>query len=168
MGLLGEKLGHSFSPLIHQKLADYEYKLYEVAKENLAEFITAKNFDGLNVTIPYKKDVLAFLDEIDPKAEAIGAINTIKNENGKLIGYNTDYDGFLYLLHKNGIDVCGKKAIVLGNGGAAAPVREVLKNEGASEIVTISRKGENNYENIAQHYDAEVIVNTTPVGPFYH
>ncbi|PWM51120.1 MAG: shikimate kinase [Clostridiales bacterium] len=168
MGLLGEKLGHSFSPLIHQKLADYEYKLYEVAKENLAEFITAKNFDGLNVTIPYKKDVLAFLDEIDPKAEAIGAINTIKNENGKLIGYNTDYDGFLYLLHKNGIDVCGKKAIVLGNGGAAAPVREVLKNEGASEIVTISRKVENNYENIAQHYDAEVIVNTTPVGMYPH
>lgn len=168
MGLLGEKLGHSFSPLIHQKLADYEYKLYEVAKENLTDFITAKNFDGLNVTIPYKKDVLAFLDEIDPKAEAIGAINTIKNENGKLIGYNTDYDGFLYLLHKNGIDVCGKKAIVLGNGGAAAPVREVLKNEGASEIVTISRKGENNYENIAQHYDAEVIVNTTPVGMYPH
>ena len=168
MGLLGEKLGHSFSPLIHQKLADYEYKLYEVAKENLAEFITAKNFDGLNVTIPYKKDVLVFLDEIDPKAEAIGAINTIKNENGKLIGYNTDYDGFLYLLHKNGIDVCGKKAIVLGNGGAAAPVREVLKNEGASEIVKISRKGENNYEKIAQHYDAEVIVNTTPVGMYPH
>lgn len=168
MGLLGEKLGHSFSPLIHQKLADYEYKLYEVAKENLTDFITAKNFDGLNVTIPYKKDVLAFLDEIDPKAEAIGAINTIKNENGKLIGYNTDYDGFLYLLHKNGIDVCGKKVIVLGNGGAAAPVREVLKNEGASEIVTISRKGENNYENIAQHYDAEVIVNTTPVGMYPH
>lgn len=103
-GFWGKSWGIGFSPLIHQKLADYEYKLYEVAKENLTDFITAKNFDGLNVTIPYKKDVLAFLDEIDPKAEAIGAINTIKNENGKLIGYNTDYDGFCY---------CAKKTVLM-------------------------------------------------------
>lgn len=168
MGLLGEKLGHSFSPIIHQRLADYNYDLYEVEKDKLADFILSKNFDGLNVTIPYKKEVMAYLDSIDEKAQAIGAVNTIKKEDGKLVGYNTDYDGFAYLLHKNDIAVCGKKVLVLGNGGAAAPVREVLKANGAHEVVTISRMGENNYTNLYRHYKAEVIINTTPVGMYPH
>lgn len=166
MGLLGAKLGHSFSPVIHRKLADYSYELYEVSRDNLANFLNKRDFDGLNVTIPYKKDVMKFLDGIDSKAQAIGAVNTIENEGGRLTGYNTDYDGFLYLLRKNNIAVKGKKVIVLGNGGAAAAVREVLKAEGAGETVTISRRGENNYKNIAEHDDAEIIVNTTPVGMY--
>lgn len=168
MGLLGEKLGHSFSSIIHQKLADYRYDLYEVAHDELANFMTEASFNGLNVTIPYKKEVMPYLDSIDEKAQAIGAVNTIKNQDGRLIGYNTDYDGFAYLLHKNAIAVAGKKVLVLGNGGAAAPVREVLKAEKAREVVTISRKGENNYTNLAQHYTAEVIINTTPVGMYPH
>lgn len=168
MGLLGEKLWHSFSPIIHQKLADYRYDLYEVARDELTDFMNKANFAGLNVTIPYKKEVMAYLDSIDDKAQAIGAVNTIKKQDGRLIGYNTDYDGFAYLLHKNCINVRGKKVLVLGNGGAAAPVREVLKAEKAREVVTISRRSENNYANIAQHYTAEVIINTTPVGMYPH
>nr|MBQ4453820.1 shikimate kinase [Clostridia bacterium] len=166
-GLLGEKLGHSFSPRIHAELGDYAYSLFEVAKEDLPRFMTEKDFDGINVTIPYKKAVMPFLDEISKKAESIGCVNTVKKrEDGTLYGDNTDYDGFMYLIKGLGVDITGKKAIVLGSGGASLTARTVLKEAGAGEIRIISRSGEDNYENISRNQDAEIIVNTTPVGMY--
>ena len=145
-GLLGEKLGHSFSPRIHSELGDYAYSLFEVAKEDLPRFMTEKDFDGINVTIPYKKAVMPFLDEISKKAESIGCVNTVKKrEDGTLYGDNTDYDGFMYLIKGLGVDITGKKAIVLGSGGASLTARTVLKEAGAGEIRIISRSGEDNY-----------------------
>lgn len=149
MGLLGEKLGHSFSALIHPKIGDYQYQLYEVAPEKLGGFLQNSNFAGLNVTIPYKKQVMKYLDDIAPMAKKIGAVNTIKKmPDGSLIGYNTDYDGFKYLLKNNKVVIKDKKVLILGSGGAAVMVSAVLEELGAKEIVMISRKGENNYQNI--------------------
>lgn len=166
-GLLGEKLGHSFSPQIHARLGDYEYGLFEVAPADLESFLKARGFDGLNVTIPYKKAVLPYLSEISENAKAIGSVNTITVlPDGGLRGDNTDYDGFLYLVRKSGIAVSGKKALVLGSGGASLPIIKVLRDLGAREIVNISRGGENNYQNIDRHFDADLIVNTTPVGMY--
>lgn len=166
-GLLGEKLGHSFSPQIHARLGDYEYKLFEVAPENLGDFLRSGTFEGLNVTIPYKKAVMPYLAEISENAKAIGSVNTITVlPNGTLRGDNTDYDGFLYLVRQSGVTVNGKKALVLGTGGASLPVKKVLSDLGAREIVSISRSGENNYQNLDKHFDADLIVNTTPVGMY--
>lgn len=166
-GLLGEKLGHSFSPQIHKQLGDYEYRLFEVAPENLADFLHSGTFSGLNVTIPYKKTVLPYLAEISDKAKAIGSVNTITVlPDGSLRGDNTDYDGFLYLVQKSGVPVRGKKTLVLGTGGASLPVKKVLSDLGAREIISVSRSGENNYQNIHRHFDADLIVNTTPVGMY--
>ena len=166
-GLLGEKLGHSFSPQIHALLGDYEYKLFEVAPENLGDFLRSGTFKGLNVTIPYKKAVMPYLAEISENAKAIGSVNTITVlPNGTLRGDNTDYDGFLYIVRRSGVSVAGKKALVLGTGGASLPVKKVLSDLGAREIVSISRTGENNYQNLDKHFDADLIVNTTPVGMY--
>lgn len=166
-GLLGEKLGHSFSPQIHACLGDYEYKLFEVAPENLGDFLRSGSFEGLNVTIPYKKAVMPYLAEISENAKAIGSVNTITVlPNGTLRGDNTDYDGFLYLVRRSGIAVNGKKALVLGTGGASLPVKKVLSDLGAHEVISISRSGENNYQNMDKHFDADLIVNTTPVGMY--
>ena len=166
-GLLGEKLGHSFSPQIHACLGDYEYKLFEVAPENLGDFLRSASFEGLNVTIPYKKAVMPYLAEISENAKAIGSVNTITVlPNGTLRGDNTDYDGFLYLVRRSGVSVAGKKALVLGTGGASLPVKKVLSDLGAREIISISRTGENNYQNLDKHFDADLIVNTTPVGMY--
>lgn len=166
-GLLGEKLGHSFSPQIHKQLGDYEYRLFEVEPEDLADFLHSGAFSGLNVTIPYKKAVLPYLAEISEQAKAIGSVNTITVlPDGTLRGDNTDYDGFLYLVQKSGVPVRGKKALVLGTGGASLPVKKVLSDLGAREIISVSRSGENNYQNINRHFDADLIVNTTPVGMY--
>ncbi len=166
-GLLGEKLGHSFSPQIHACLGDYEYKLFEVAPEDLGDFLRSGTFEGLNVTIPYKKAVMPYLAEISENAKAIGSVNTITVlPNGTLRGDNTDYDGFLYLVRRSGIAINGKKALVLGTGGASLPVKKVLSDLGAREIVSISRTGENNYQNLDKHFDADLLVNTTPVGMY--
>lgn len=166
-GLLGETLGHSFSPQIHSCLGDYEYKLFEVAQEDLGDFLQSGGFDGLNVTIPYKKAVMPYLAEISENAKAIGSVNTITVlPNGTLRGDNTDYDGFLYLVRRSGIAVNGKKALVLGTGGASLPVKKVLSDLGAYEVISISRSGENNYQNLDKHFDADLIVNTTPVGMY--
>ena len=166
-GLLGEKLGHSFSPQIHALLGDYAYKLFEVAPENLGDFLRSGTFKGLNVTIPYKKAVMPYLAEISENAKAIGSVNTITVlPNGTLRGDNTDYDGFLYLVRRSGVSVAGKKALVLGTGGASLPVKKVLSDLGAREIVSISRTGENNYQNLDKHFDADLLVNTTPVGMY--
>lgn len=166
-GLLGEKLGHSYSPQIHSMLADYEYKLFEKSPEELEDFLKSGEFDGLNVTILYKKFVMPYCAELSPTAAQIGSVNTIvRRSDGSLYGDNTDAFGFENLIVHNGIEVKGKKALVLGTGGASVTAQAVLKNLGASEVVVISRKGEDNYENIAKHADAEIIANTTPVGMY--
>lgn len=166
-GLIGEKLGHSFSPAIHGKLADYEYKLYELSPEQLGPFLEKKEYDGLNVTIPYKKTVIPYCDELTEAAKSIGSVNTIvKRPDGTLLGHNTDYDGFMWLLKNAGADVKGKKAVVLGTGGASVTVQAALRNMGAAQVVVVSRSGEDNYENIARHSDAKILVNATPVGMY--
>lgn len=165
-GLLGRKLGHSYSPQIHAHLADYTYKLFEKEPGDLAAFLREGNFSGLNVTIPYKKDVIPYCDELSPRAKRLGAVNTIvRRSDGSLIGHNTDYFGFLSMVKKSGLSVGKKKVLVLGSGGASATAVAVLKELGAN-VVVISRKGENNYCNVHKHNDAAVIVNTTPVGMY--
>ncbi|MBR2861757.1 MAG: shikimate kinase [Clostridia bacterium] len=166
-GLLGEKLTHSLSPQIHNELGISDYSLFQVNREDLSRFFAENEFSGINVTIPYKKDAMQFCKKIDEHAEKIGSVNTIKREtDGTLSGYNTDYYGFLFLLNSNNISVFGKKVIILGSGGACAAVKAVLSDLRAKEIVIVSRSGENNYENISRNFDAQIIVNTTPVGMY--
>lgn len=166
-GLLGRTLRHSYSPQIHALLGDYEYRLFEVEPQDLEAFLKKREFGGINVTIPYKKDVLPYLSGISDNAKRIGAVNTIiVKEDGGLYGDNTDYDGFLCLVQKSGFQVKGKKALVLGTGGASLPISAVLSDLGAREVVFISRSGENNYQNLSRHADADFIVNTTPVGMY--
>ncbi len=165
-GLLGRKLGHSYSPQIHRQLGNYAYTLFEKEPQELEEFLKSGDFTGLNVTIPYKKDVIPFLDELSPVAKRLGAVNTIvRREDGSLIGHNTDYFGFRYLVNRSGLDVGGKKVLVLGSGGASNTAVAVLQALGAN-VVIISRSGENHYGNLTLHSDAAVIVNTTPVGMY--
>lgn len=165
-GLIGKKLGHSFSPEIHSYLADYEYKLYEMEEEQVGVFLKNCPLDALNVTIPYKKTVMPYLDFISDTAKRIGSVNTIVKKADGLYGYNTDYYGFSYMVELSGIEIRNKKVLVLGSGGASLTVIAVLSDMGAKEIITVSRTGENNYENISRHADADVIVNTTPVGMY--
>lgn len=166
-GLLGERLGHSYSPAIHALLADYEYRLYEKSPEELEAFILRGDWDGLNVTIPYKKAVMPYCTELSDAARRCGSVNTLlRLPGGGILGENTDADGFAYLLHELGFDPAGKKAVILGSGGAAATVRAVLDARGAREIVTVSRRGADNYGNLSRHWDAQLVVNATPVGMF--
>jgi shikimate dehydrogenase len=162
---LGRKLGHSYSPSIHANLGNYEYALYEKEPEELEDFLRNGDWCGLNVTMPYKQAVIPYLDELTPIAQEVGAVNTIVRRNGKLIGANTDYWGFHAMVSESRLDLWGKKCLVLGSGGASKVVQAVLKMYGA-DIVVISRKGENNYENLGLHKDASVIINTTPVGMY--
>lgn len=165
-GLLGEHLPHSFSPQIHLALGNDDYHLFEIAPENLEKFMNEKIFKGLNVTIPYKKAVIPYLDKISPEAEKIGAVNTITVRDGKLCGDNTDYFGFKYMVEKSGITVKDKKALVLGSGGASLTVQTVLRDLGAKIVLVVSRNGEINYTNVYSHTDTDIIVNTTPVGMY--
>lgn len=169
-GLIGEKLGHSFSKPIHERLADYQYELMPLTKEEFKAFMSKKEFRAINVTIPYKTDVIPYLDEIDEKAEKIGAVNTIVNHKGKLKGFNTDFYGFLYTLKNNGINVTGEKVLVIGNGGAAKAVIAVLTYLGVREVVIVKHKkapGVFTYEEcLTYHRDAKVIINTSPVGMY--
>lgn len=165
-GLLGRKLGHSYSPQIHGQLASYDYSLFEKEPEELEGFLKNGNFVGLNVTIPYKKDVIPFLDQLSPVARRLGAVNTIvRRGDGSLVGHNTDYFGFRFMVRQSGLDVSGKKVLVLGSGGASNTAVAALQELGATVII-ISRSGENNYDNLHLHADASVIVNTTPVGMY--
>lgn len=167
-GLLGEKLGHSYSPQIHADLGSYAYKLFEVAPQQLGDFLEKGNFHGLNVTIPYKKAVIPYCAALSQRAQKIGSVNTLlRREDGSLYGDNTDYDGFSWLLAKNGGIKSGEKALVLGDGGASLTVQTVLKELGV-EVVVISRRGENGYDTVPNHADAVLLVNTTPVGMFPH
>ena len=166
-GLLGEKLGHSYSPAIHAELADYEYRLYEVAPEKLGEFLTGGGFDGMNVTIPYKKAVIPYCAELSPIAQKLQSVNVlVRREDGTLYGDNADAYGFAGMVRASGVQIDGKKTLVLGSGGASSTVCAVLEEMGARSVTIISRKGEDNYNNLDRHADAEVIVNTTPVGMY--
>lgn len=171
-GLIGGRLGHSYSPEIHAAIAPYAYALRELAPEEVGPFLRARQFRGLNVTIPYKQAVIPFLDVVSETARAIGAVNTIVNRGGRLYGDNTDAAGFAALLRHAGVAVRGKKCLVLGTGGTSRTVAYVLRREGAAAAVKVSR-GEGDGANVvsygeavARHHDAAVIVNTTPVGMF--
>ena len=167
-GLVGYPLGHSFSPAIHAQLGDYEYRLYELTEEELGPFLQKKDFDGLNVTIPYKKTVIPYCDELTPAAARIGSVNTIlRRADGSLLGHNTDYDGFCHLVKSSGYDAAGKRAVVLGTGGASLTVQTALCDLGVSELTVVSRRGNNNYVNLYErHADAQLLVNATPVGMY--
>ncbi|MFA6865885.1 MAG: shikimate kinase [Clostridia bacterium] len=165
--LIGKRLSHSYSCSIH-KYFNYSYTLKEIEPENLGQFIREKNYDGLNITIPYKKDVICYLDKLDKTALEIGAVNTIKNDNGNLIGYNTDILGIEYLFNKHKISFRDKKIVILGTGGASNTVATYAKNNCAKEIIVIGRKtSPYNYENVDLHYNnTDILVNTTPVGMY--
>lgn len=166
-GLLGEKLGHSYSPELHALFADYDYSLLEVQPESLGDFIRTGDFHGLNVTIPYKTTMLTICEHLTETAEEIGSVNTvIRQPDGSLLGDNTDAIGFEGLVWKSRIRILGRKCLVLGSGGASLAVQYVLRNLGASELVVVSRTGEDNYDNLDRHKDAAVIVNATPVGMY--
>ena len=165
--LIGEHLGHSFSRIIHEKIADYSYDLVELTPDRVGDFVKNGGYDAFNVTIPYKKAVIPYLDRISPEAHRIGAVNTVvRRADGSLDGYNTDYFGFSRMIDALGVDPVGKKAVVLGSGGASVTVQTVLADSGAGEIIVVGRAIENNYGNIDRHYDADIIVNTTPVGMY--
>lgn len=165
-GLLGRKLGHSYSPAIHGLLADYEYRLYEKEPEELEAFLRSGSWDGLNVTIPYKKAVVPCCDELSPLARELGSVNTlVRRPDGSICGDNTDAWGFEAMARRLGVDYAGKKALVLGSGGASVTIQAVLKKLGC-RVVVISRSGPDNYENLERHQDARVLVNATPVGMY--
>ncbi len=165
-GLLGRKLSHSISPEIHNLLCDYEYIFFEKEPDELDEFFEKREFSGLNVTIPYKKDVIKYCAELSETAKKIGSVNTITvRDDGSLYGDNSDYFGFSYMIEKSGIDVKNKTAMVLGTGGASLTVNAVLVDLGVKEIISVSRNGEVNYSNVYS-FDPDIIVNTTPVGMY--
>lgn len=165
-GLLGRKLAHSYSPQIHSYLGDYSYDLFEREPDQLADFFAKADFSAINVTIPYKKDVIPYCDELTNCAKKMGSVNTIvRRSDGTLIGHNTDHFGLHYNIGRMGICLTGKKVLVLGSGGASVTAVKVLQ-ELEANVVVISRTGENNYTNLHLHADASAIVNTTPVGMY--
>ncbi len=164
-GLLGRKLGHSWSAPIHKALGCDSYRMIELEPEQMGDFLRREDIGGLNVTMPYKRDVMPFCDVINEGAQAIGSVNTLVRRGGKLYGYNTDIDGFLYMLRRADISLAGKKVLILGSGGASLTAQAAAKREGAKKITVVSRSGKDNYENLAErHMGAEVLINTTPVG----
>ena len=165
-GLIGEHLGHSYSKQIHERISDYTYELHPVSPQGLESFVRSDDYTGINVTIPYKKAVIPLLDEISDEARRIGSVNTIVRRNGGLYGYNTDYYGFMYMAKRAGISFAHRKTLILGTGGTSVTAQAVVADMGASEIVVVSRNADVNYENIYEHIDAEIIVNTTPVGMY--
>jgi len=167
-GLLGRKLGHSWSAPIHKELGCDSYRLIELEPEKLEGFLRQPNIGGLNVTIPYKKTVMEFCDVIDDTARAIGSVNTIVGRGGKLYGYNTDAAGFVWMAERAGISFAGKKVVILGSGGASVTAQTMTRLGGARQVVVISRSGEDNYGNLSRHADADLVVNTTPVGMYPH
>ena len=169
-GLIGEKLGHSFSAEIHPMIADYEYELTEISRDGFDAFMKARDFLGINVTIPYKEAVIPYLDEIDENARKIGAVNTIVNKSGKLYGYNTDFYGMRALISRARISLENKKVVILGTGGTSKTAKAVAESLGAKEILKVSRRegdGAITYDELyLSHSDARMIINTTPVGMF--
>ena len=164
-GLLGRKLAHSYSPQIHSYFGNYVYSLFEKEPDEIETFLKNGDFSGINVTVPYKKAIIPFLDVLSPVAKQLDSVNTVIRKDGKLIGHNTDYSGFEVLVKSSGLDIVGKKILVLGSGGSSNTATAVLEEMGG-RVVIISRSGENNYRNLHLHTDASVIVNTTPVGMY--
>ena len=168
-GLIGKTLSHSFSPQIHRELADYSYSLFELSEDELGAFVkNAESFDSCNVTIPYKKAVMPYLDIISDEAQKIGSVNTVlRRPDGTLEGHNTDYFGFSYMLKMGNIDVRGKNVAILGTGGASVTAHAVCSDLGAKKIIFVSRTGDVNYENVyTAEADTQVVINCTPVGMY--
>lgn len=169
-GLLGEHLPHSFSKEIHERLGLYRYELIELAPAELGDFLRRRDFGGVNVTIPYKQAVIPYLDELSPRAQAIGAVNTIVNRDGRLLGDNTDYGGLWALLRRTGLDLRGKKVLILGTGGTSLTARAVALDAGAGTVLRVSRSGRDgaiSYETaVTEHPDAAILLNTTPCGMY--
>lgn len=164
-GLLGRKLGHSYSPQIHTHLGSYSYDLFEKEPEEVADFLQNSDFSAINVTIPYKQTVIPFCDELSETARRIGAVNTlVRRPDGRLVGHNTDYFGFLSTVKHAGMDPAGKKVLIIGSGGASKPAIAVMEELGA-QVVVISHK-ENTVENLQLHRDTAILVNATPVGMY--
>lgn len=168
-GLIGEKLGHSFSKEIHEQLASYTYELKELPPQELQKFFEQRSFRAINVTVPYKQAVMPYLDEISPEAQSIGAVNTVVNRDGKLFGYNTDLLGMAAMLDHHQIEIENKKVLILGSGGTAHTAYALAKKRNASQVLVVSRNGANGItyeEAYASHTDAQVIINTTPCGMY--
>lgn len=169
-GLIGGKLGHSFSKIIHNQIADYNYDLLELTQTGLVEFLTKKEFKAVNVTLPYKQDVIPYLDEMSQAAKDIGAVNCIRNDNGKLVGHNTDFDGLMALVKYMGLDIKDKWVLILGTGGTSDTANAVCNALGAQRVIKVSRSGKEDsvtYEEALENCKAaEIIINTTPVGMY--
>lgn len=165
-GLLGRRLSHSYSPAIHRLLGSWPYDLFQVEPEDLGDFLRSGRWDGVNVTIPYKKSVVPYCDVLSPLARTLGSVNTlVRRPDGSIFGDNTDAWGFAWMLRRMGLSCHGKKALVLGSGGASVTAQYVLRQMGA-EVTVISRSGPDNYSNLEQHRNAEILVNATPVGMY--
>ncbi len=167
-GLIGSPLGHSHSPFLHERMGGEGYALLELPESALAGFFAAKEFDGVNVTIPYKRAVIPLLDEVDATARECGAVNTVINRGGRLVGYNTDLYGMRFALDAAGISLAGKRVVVLGSGGTSHTARALAAREGAASVRVVSRSGEYGYSDLSPLADAEILLNTTPVGMFPH
>ena len=167
-GLIGASLSHSKSQEIHEAFGYYSYRLVNIPAQDLEAFMKQRSFKGINVTIPYKETVMDYLDYVDPRAQEIGAVNTIVNQNGHLLGYNTDYLGFAHSLKAYRIHLKGKKVMVLGSGGASKMVQAYAKDQSAQEIIVISRSGPKDYQMLDQFQDVDIIINATPVGMYPH
>lgn len=169
-GLIGEHLTHSFSKIIHEEIGDYVYEIKEIEPKKVDSFMKSRDFTAINVTIPYKETVIPYLDYIDDSAKKIGAVNTVVNKNGKLYGYNTDYSGMKALVNKIGLEIKGKKILIIGTGGTSKTATAVVSDMGASQIIYVSHteaEGAYSYDEIyAGHTDVEIIFNTSPVGMF--
>ena len=169
-GLIGGKLGHSFSKIIHNQIADYNYDLVELTSEGLKNFMTSKAFKAVNVTLPYKQEVIPYLDEMSMAARSIGAVNCVKNENGKLIGHNTDFDGLKALIEYMGLELKDKWVLILGTGGTSDTAKAVCEALGVARVIKVSRTGKDGsitYEEALEcGKAAEIIINTTPVGMY--
>ena len=169
-GCIGNKLTHSFSKEIHEKLADYEYNLMELTEEEIPLFFEKKDFSAINVTLPYKQTVIPYLDYVSDIAKRIGAVNAVVNKGGRLYGYNTDYYGMKALIDKVGLDLKGKKVLVLGTGGTSKTARVLASDLGASQILAVSRREKEDsityIQAVSEHADANIIINTTPSGMY--
>ncbi|MBQ2433696.1 MAG: shikimate kinase [Clostridia bacterium] len=165
-GLIGRKLGHSDSAIIHDAFGLKDYRLFELEPDEIEGFLNTPGLKGLNVTIPYKRDVIPFMDELTEEARNVGSVNTIVFRNGRKIGHNTDVYGLYHMAKHAGIDFRNKKAVVFGSGGASRAAVYAAKKMGAREVVVVSRTGENNYENLHLHEDADILINATPVGMY--
>ena len=163
--LIGKRLDYSYSKVVHNKLG-YDYDLTEVKEEELGAFLRSHRYKAFNVTIPYKRAVIPYLDELSEEAALLGVVNLVREEGGKLKGYNMDIRGMEYALARTGLSLAGKKVVILGTGNTSDTAEYLAKRAGAASIVKISRSGEDNYDNLSRHADAAYLINTTPVGTY--